>query len=191
LRTWRRAPLSPVMQPGQWQTPPGKSCGLKGSTQRLREVYSRGSQKPKFFAGVDLDAARSCPVRIAYSRKGRCSWAGIVAASGWCFRSCCAAQGYADHRIEFHIRSHREGLVFGHLQPAVPGQRAPQGRGSTSSPAKNLPREWSSNLLSPYRWKLPRVPKFLYTRSQQGAACRRETTRRHYAYGYSCRFRKD
>jgi hypothetical protein len=30
--------------------------------------------------------------------------------------------------VDFHIRGHRESLVFGHLQPAVPGQRAPQGR---------------------------------------------------------------
>jgi hypothetical protein len=30
--------------------------------------------------------------------------------------------------VHFHIRGHREGLVLGHLQPAVPRQRAPQGR---------------------------------------------------------------
>jgi hypothetical protein len=29
--------------------------------------------------------------------------------------------------VDFHIRGRREGLVFGHLQPAVPRQRAPQG----------------------------------------------------------------
>ena len=28
--------------------------------------------------------------------------------------------------VDFHIRGHREGLVLGHLQPAVPGQRSPQ-----------------------------------------------------------------
>src|SRR4030095_5537488 len=28
--------------------------------------------------------------------------------------------------IDFHIRSYREGLVFGHFQPAVPRQRASQ-----------------------------------------------------------------
>jgi hypothetical protein len=30
--------------------------------------------------------------------------------------------------INFHIRGHREGFVFGHLQSSVPGQRAPQCR---------------------------------------------------------------
>jgi hypothetical protein len=28
--------------------------------------------------------------------------------------------------IHFNIRGYREGLVFGHLQPTVPGQRVPQ-----------------------------------------------------------------
>ncbi len=28
--------------------------------------------------------------------------------------------------VDFHIRGHREGLVLGHLQPAIPRQRAPQ-----------------------------------------------------------------
>ena len=31
--------------------------------------------------------------------------------------------------VDFHIGVHREALVFGHLVPPVPGQRAPQGRG--------------------------------------------------------------
>ena len=30
--------------------------------------------------------------------------------------------------VHFHIRGHREALVLGHLQPTVPGQRAPQCR---------------------------------------------------------------
>jgi hypothetical protein len=29
--------------------------------------------------------------------------------------------------VHSHIRGHREALVFGHFQPAVPGQRAPKG----------------------------------------------------------------
>jgi hypothetical protein len=28
--------------------------------------------------------------------------------------------------VNFHIRRYREGFVFSHLQPAIPGQRAPQ-----------------------------------------------------------------
>jgi hypothetical protein len=31
--------------------------------------------------------------------------------------------------VDFHLRGHREALVFGHLQPSVPRQRAPQGHG--------------------------------------------------------------
>src|ERR1700722_9218560 len=77
---------------------PGKSCGFRGSAQHLRAVYSLESRSPKFFAGVDLNAARSCPVEIACSRKGRFSSASIVAASGWCFRSFLVARGCADHR---------------------------------------------------------------------------------------------
>src|SRR5580704_510172 len=76
----------------------GKSCGFKGSVQHLRAVYSLESESPKFFAGVDLDAARSCPVGIACSWKGLFSSAGIVAATGWCFRSFLVARGCADHR---------------------------------------------------------------------------------------------
>src|SRR5258708_31406045 len=30
---------------------------------------------------------------------------------------------------DLHLGGHGEALVFGHLQPSVPGQRAPQGRG--------------------------------------------------------------
>ena len=38
---------------------------------------------------------------------------------------------------DFHLGGHREALVFGHLQPSVPGQRAPQGRGElTNVPAQ-------------------------------------------------------
>jgi hypothetical protein len=51
---------------------PGKRCGLSWSAQHLREVYPPESRSPKFFAGVDLDAARSCPVGIACSRRGWC-----------------------------------------------------------------------------------------------------------------------
>ena len=31
--------------------------------------------------------------------------------------------------VDLHIRSYREALVFGHLQPAIPRQRPPQGCG--------------------------------------------------------------
>src|SRR6204780_2690035 len=74
------------------------ACGFKESAQHLRAVYSQESESPKFFGDVDLDAARSGPVGIACSRKGRFSSAGIVAASGWCFRSFLVARGCADHR---------------------------------------------------------------------------------------------
>src|ERR1700722_16155113 len=104
----------------------GKRCGLNWSAQHLREVYSQESGSPKFFADVDLDAARSCPVGIAGSRKGRFSSASIDAAGGWCFRSCLAARAVPITEVDFHIRGHREALVSGHLQPAIPGQRAPQ-----------------------------------------------------------------
>src|SRR5260370_2409796 len=75
-----------------------RSCQLNWSAQHLREVYSLESRSPKFFGGVDLVAARSCPVGIACSRKGRFSLAGIAAASGWCFRLFLAARGCAHHR---------------------------------------------------------------------------------------------
>src|SRR5260370_3654713 len=39
--------------------------------------------------------------------------------------------------VDFYIRGHREALVFGHLQPSVPRQRAPQGRGELT----NLPAQ--------------------------------------------------
>src|SRR6266852_3981549 len=49
--------------------------------------------------------------------------------------------------------------------------------GSTSSPTKNLPRARSSNLLSSYRWELPRAPKFLYTLTAGCCAQKREERR--------------
>src|SRR5271168_1548251 len=39
--------------------------------------------------------------------------------------------------VDFHIRGYREGFVFGHLQPAVPGQRASQRCGQPA----NLPAQ--------------------------------------------------
>src|ERR1700733_3157069 len=77
---------------------PDKRCGFKGSAQHLRAVYSRGFESPTFFADVDLDAARYCPVEIVCSWKGRFFSASIDAASGWCFRSFLVARGCADHR---------------------------------------------------------------------------------------------
>src|SRR6266481_2078749 len=74
------------------------SCGLNWSAQHLREAYSQETESPTFVADVDLDATRSCPGRIAFSRRGRFSSAGFVAASGWCFRSFLAARGCADRR---------------------------------------------------------------------------------------------
>src|SRR5271167_5210753 len=76
----------------------GKSGDLNGSPQHLLAVYSRESESPTFFADVDLNAARSCPVGIACSRKDRFSSASIDAASGWCFRWFLVARGCADHR---------------------------------------------------------------------------------------------
>jgi hypothetical protein len=39
--------------------------------------------------------------------------------------------------VDFHIRGHCEGFVFGHLQLAFPGQRPPQGCGEPA----NLPAQ--------------------------------------------------
>jgi len=57
---------------GQTWVGPGKRCEFNWSAQHLREVYSRESRNLRFFAGVDLNAARSCPGLIAHSRKGYC-----------------------------------------------------------------------------------------------------------------------
>src|SRR5712664_227740 len=81
-----------------WHVLNTRRCGLNWSAQHSREVYSQESRNLRFFVDVDLDAARSCPVGIACSRRGRFSSAGIDAASGWCFRSFLAARGCADHR---------------------------------------------------------------------------------------------
>src|SRR5271170_6273797 len=41
--------------------------------------------------------------------------------------------------VDVHLRGHGEALVFGHLQPSVPGQRAPQRRGEfTSLPGQRI-----------------------------------------------------
>jgi len=59
---------------------PEKARQLNWSTQHLRGVYSLESRSPKFFSGVDLDTARSCPVGIACSRIGRSSGTASVVA---------------------------------------------------------------------------------------------------------------
>jgi hypothetical protein len=46
-----------------------KVCGLRWSAQHLLGVYSQESRSPKFFAGVDLDVARSCPVMLRLKKK--------------------------------------------------------------------------------------------------------------------------
>lgn len=43
--------------------------------------------------------------------------------------------------VDFHVGSHRKGLVFCHLQPSVPRQRAPQG----SWEFGNLPTQCSDD----------------------------------------------
>src|ERR1700689_4209199 len=95
---WRQISLARVKDHLISWPSPDKGCGFRGSAQHLRAVYSLESESPKFYADVDLDAARSCPVGIACSRKGRFSSASIDAASGWRFRSFLAARGCADHR---------------------------------------------------------------------------------------------
>ena len=77
---------------------------LNGSTQHLFAVYLREFQNPRSFAGVDLNAGLPCPVRIVHIRTGRSFWGSIVAAAGWCFRSCRAARDCGDHRSRL---SHR------------------------------------------------------------------------------------
>jgi hypothetical protein len=91
--------------------------------------------------GVDLDAAQSCQVRIACSRKGQFSSASIDAARGLCFRWFLVARAVRVTEVDLHIRGHREGLVLGHLLPAIPCQRSPQG---CWKPA-NLPAQGSDN----------------------------------------------
>jgi hypothetical protein len=96
---------------------PDLSCELKWSAQHLREVYSRESESPKSFAGVDLDAARSRPVGIAYSRKVG-SLLQVLSQQAVRVFVCSSLPGAVRiTEVHFHIRGHREGFVFGHLQP--------------------------------------------------------------------------
>src|SRR5713101_3315754 len=76
----------------------GYTGGLNGWTQQLLEVYSRESESPRFFSGVDLSAVQLCPVPTGYSRTGRFSSGSIVAIAHSCFRLSRAAKGSADHR---------------------------------------------------------------------------------------------
>jgi len=78
--------------------PAGDYEAACGANDLIGDLSSLESESPKFFSGVDLDAARSCPVGIAYSREDRLFSASIDAASGWCFRSFLVARGFADHR---------------------------------------------------------------------------------------------
>src|SRR5216683_3037557 len=75
-----------------------KRGGLNGWTQQLLEVYSRESESPRFFSGVDLSAVQPCPVPTGYSQTGLLSSGSIVVIAHSCFRLSRAAKGSADHR---------------------------------------------------------------------------------------------
>jgi hypothetical protein len=72
---------------------PDKRGAFNGSMQHLLEVYLQGFQNPRSFAGVDLDAWRSRPVRIARSRADRFSWGSIFAADRLVFSLVPRCQG--------------------------------------------------------------------------------------------------
>jgi hypothetical protein len=59
--------------------------------------------------------------------RGRFSSADIVAASDCVFVRSSLPGAVRVTEVDFHIRGHREGFVFGHLQPAIPGQRSAAG----------------------------------------------------------------
>ena len=59
--------------------------------------------------------------------RGRFSSADIVAASDCFFVRSSLPGAVRVTEVDFHIRGHREGFVFGHLQPAIPGQRSAAG----------------------------------------------------------------
>src|SRR5262249_20481149 len=77
---------------------PGKSGGLKGSTQHWPAVYPPECEIPKFLVAVDSGAERSHPDPTARSGTGPPSSAGIAAVARSCFRSIRAAMDFADHR---------------------------------------------------------------------------------------------
>jgi hypothetical protein len=102
--------------------------GLNWSAQHLRKVYAQQSRSPKFFADVDFDAARSCPVGLRVAGKvGSLRQVLTRQAVGVFVRSSLPG-AVRISEVDFHIRGYREGFVFSHLQPAIPRQRSPQGR---------------------------------------------------------------
>jgi hypothetical protein len=78
---------------------------------------------------VDSSAARPGRAALENSQTGRFLAGSIAVRADWCFRSCHAARDFADRRSRPAHRSYRKVLVFGHLQSAIPRQRAPQGSG--------------------------------------------------------------
>src|SRR6266851_4787707 len=81
-----------------WSGDPRNDGGVNGWTQQLLEVYSRESESPRFFSGVDLSAVPLCPDPTGYSRTGLFSSGSIVVIAHSCFRSSHAAKDSADHR---------------------------------------------------------------------------------------------
>ena len=104
---------------------PDKRGGFNGSLQHWLAVSWPESQTPKSFEDVDLTAAQLCRVQLVYSRTSPSFSQPPVGV----FVGAALPRALRIAEVHFHIRGHCEGLVFGHLQPAVPGQRAPQGGG--------------------------------------------------------------
>jgi hypothetical protein len=101
------------IQPEHVTPTPDKQCQLRRSTQHLPGVYSQGSRTLRSFSVVDSGAARPGRAAPGNRRTGRCPGGSIVAAAA------------------------REGLVLGHLQSAIPRQRASQSGGKlTNVPAQ-------------------------------------------------------
>ena len=105
----------------------GNGCRLRRSTQHLLAVYSQEFQSPAFFSGVDSGAARPGRDALASGQIGQCLAGSIAATADSCFRSSHAARDFVDRRSRPAHRGYRKLLVLGHLQSAIPRQRASQG----------------------------------------------------------------
>ena len=97
-----------------------KSGGLNQSMQPRLGVYSQEFQSPRFFAGVDLAQRYFVEIGLRIAGQGGFFREVLSQQPVSVFVGAALPRALRITEVDFHIRGHREALVFGHLQPFGP-----------------------------------------------------------------------
>src|SRR5579863_8710010 len=111
----------------------GNGCRLRRSTQHLPAVYLQEFGILRSFSVVDSRAARPGRAALESSQRDQCLVESTAVRADCVFVRAALPRALWIAKINLHVGSYREVLVFGHLQSAVPGQRAFQRSGKFSN----------------------------------------------------------